>query len=250
MKKTIIVGITALLTLSACVSKKHHVEVIEKYDKVEKELTALKQENIKKQTVNLENEIDKVSYSLGVSVAENIKQQGLDEINTGAFAKAVEDVYAGETTKINTAEAQQILQDFFQKKQASQFDGNKEEGEKFLAENATKKGVTVLPSGLQYIVLKEGTGEKPTAASTVKTHYHGTLIDGTVFDSSVDRGEPISFPVGGVIAGWTEALQLMPVGSKWKLFIPYNLAYGERGAGGKIGPFSALVFEVELLGIE
>jgi FKBP-type peptidyl-prolyl cis-trans isomerase FklB len=250
MKKTIILGTAGLLTLSACVSKKHHIELIEKHNKVEQELTTLKQEKIKIQTVNLENEIDKVSYSLGVSVAENIKQQGLNQINTGAFAKAVEDVYAGGETKINGAEANQILQTYFQAKQESQHSGSKEIGEKFLAENSTKDGVVVLPSGLQYIVLKEGAGEKPTAASTVKTHYHGTLIDGTVFDSSVDRGEPISFPVGGVIAGWTEALQLMAVGSKWKLFIPYNLAYGERGAGGKIGPFSALVFEVELLGIE
>lgn len=217
---------------------------------MEQELTALKEENKKRQTVNLENEIDKVSYSLGVNVAENIKQQGLDQINSSAFAKAVEDVYTGGSTQINGVEAQQILQSFFQKQQAAQHSGNKDAGEKFLAENATKEGVVVLPSGLQYKVLKEGTGEKPTASSTVKTHYHGTLIDGTVFDSSVDRGQPISFPVNGVIAGWTEALQLMPVGSKWKLFIPYNLAYGERGAGGKIGPFSALVFEVELLGIE
>lgn len=249
MKKTIILGTASILTLSACVvSKKHHNELIEEHNKMEQELTALKEE--KNKPMNLENEIDKVSYSLGVNVAENIKQQGLDQINSSAFAKAVEDVYKGGSTQINGAEAQQILQSYFQKKQAAQFEGNKEAGEKFLAENATKEGVVVLPSGLQYKVITEGTGEKPTATSTVKTHYHGTLIDGTVFDSSVDRGQPISFPVNGVIAGWTEALQLMPVGSKWKLFIPYNLAYGERGAGGKIGPYSALIFDVELLGIE
>lgn len=122
-------------------------------------------------------------------------------------------------------------------------------GAAFLADNASKEGVVVLDSGLQYKVLVEGNGPKPTKESTVRTHYHGTLIDGTIFDSSVDRGVPAEFPVGGVIAGWTEALQLMPTGSKWRLFIPYNLAYGERGAGGKIGPFSALVFDVELLEI-
>ncbi|MYM62152.1 FKBP-type peptidyl-prolyl cis-trans isomerase [Pseudomaricurvus sp. HS19] len=123
------------------------------------------------------------------------------------------------------------------------------EGQAFLADNAKKDGVTVTASGLQYEILVEGSGDKPTASSTVRTHYHGTLIDGTVFDSSVQRGQPAEFPVNGVIAGWTEALQMMPVGSKWKLTIPYNLAYGERGAGGSIAPYATLVFEVELLDI-
>jgi FKBP-type peptidyl-prolyl cis-trans isomerase FklB len=200
--------------------------------------------------MTLDNELDQVSYSLGLNVALNIKEQGLEGANSAAIAKAFDDVFTGGSTLLNPAEAEQILQGYFQKKQAGLHAGNKEEGEKFLAENATKEGVTVLPSGLQYSVINEGTGAKPEATSTVNTHYHGTLINGTVFDSSVERGQPISFPVNGVIAGWTEALQLMPVGSKWKLFIPFNLAYGERGAGGKIGPFAALVFEVELLGIE
>ena len=123
------------------------------------------------------------------------------------------------------------------------------EGMAFLENNAKEDGVVVLESGLQYKVLVEGTGEKPTSESTVRTHYHGTLIDGTIFDSSVDRGVPAEFPVNGVIAGWTEALQLMPTGSKWRLFVPYNLAYGERGAGGKIGPYTALIFDVELIDI-
>lgn len=127
---------------------------------------------------------------------------------------------------------------------------NKAEGEKFLADNKAKAGIVTLPSGLQYQVIKEGTGAKPTINDKVKTHYHGMLIDGTVFDSSVDRGEPISFPVSGVIKGWTEALQLMPVGSKWRLFIPADLAYGDRQAGAKIGPGSTLIFDVELLDIE
>ncbi len=123
------------------------------------------------------------------------------------------------------------------------------DGEAYLAENAKRDEITVTASGLQYEILTEGNGDKPTASDTVRTHYHGTLIDGTVFDSSVDRGQPAEFPVNGVIAGWTEALQLMPKGSKWRLHIPYNLAYGERGAGGAIGPYAALVFDVELLDI-
>jgi FKBP-type peptidyl-prolyl cis-trans isomerase FklB len=142
------------------------------------------------------------------------------------------------------------ISSYLQQLKADKIAKNREAGLKFLAENKTKPGVVTLPDGLQYLVLKEGTGPKPTINDKVKTHYHGTLIDGTVFDSSVDRGQPISFPVGGVIKGWTEALQLMPVGSKWRLFIPSELAYGDRGAGPKIGPGAALVFEVELLAIE
>lgn len=254
MKKNILI-VSSILFLSSCVTKKHHDELVEqildnqeKIEKLEKE----NQELRKKQntTMNIENELDKVSYSLGVNIATNIKGQGLDEVNYEAFSKGVEDIYENNSTQISPAEAQQILQAYFQKQQEKQFASAKEEGEAFLAANAKREGVTVLPSGLQYEVITMGTGEKPTASSTVKTHYHGTLINGDVFDSSVERGQPISFPVNGVIAGWTEALQLMPVGSKWKLYIPYNLAYGERGAGPKIGPFSALVFEVELLGIE
>ena len=256
MKKTIILGTVGLLAMSSCVSKKHHAELIEKHNKTEKELSAMKEAATK--AVSLETEIDKVSYSLGVSVASNVKQQGLGEINSKAFAEAVNDVYEGKTTQINPAEAQQTLQAFFQKNQGPQGGDqatgdnglNKAAGEKFLAANAKNPGVVTTASGLQYVIMKAGTGVKPGPTSKVKTHYHGTLIDGTVFDSSVDRGQPISFPVNGVIKGWTEALQLMPVGSKWKLFIPYNLAYGARGAGAKIGPYSALVFEVELLGIE
>lgn len=235
------------LVLTSCVSKKHHQELEDKYETQLKELNKLKENQTK---MDLENEIDKISYSLGVNMAQNLKGQGLNKLNYSALTQGVKDVYGSDDVKIDPFQAQKILQEFFQKKQEEQHAGNKEAGEKFLAENAKRPEVTVLPSGLQYEVMKEGTGDKPTATSTVKTHYHGTLIDGEVFDSSVDRGQPASFPVNRVIAGWTEALQLMPVGSKWKLFIPYNLAYGERGAGGKIGPFSALVFEVELIEIE
>lgn len=243
-----ILGIGIALSLVSCVSKKHHNELLEKYNTKEKEVAAL-QEKLKTD-MNLENEIDKVSYSLGVNMAENLRGQGLNSVNYDALAQGVKDVYSKQGVKIDALEAQRILQNYFQKIAESQSVENKEAGEKFLAENAKRKGVAVLPSGLQYEILKEGNGPKPTASSVVKTHYHGTLINGEVFDSSVDRGQPTSFPVNRVIAGWTEALQLMPVGSKWKLFIPYNLAYGERGAGGKIGPYSALVFEVELIEIE
>ena len=149
-----------------------------------------------------------------------------------------------------------VLQAFMTKQQAIKAEASKleaapmiAEGEAFLAENAKRPEVTTLPSGLQYEIVKEGNGEKPTMMNSVLAHYHGTLINGTVFDSSVDRGEPTEFPVGGVIAGWTEALQLMPVGSKWKLYVPYNLAYGERGAGANIKPYSTLIFDVELLKI-
>lgn len=202
-----------------------------------------------KTEMNMENEIDKVSYSLGVSVGNNIKNQGLKEINADAFAQAISDVFGEKTLKIDNQEANQTLQAYFQKLEEDKFKGNIEAGQKFLAENKTKEGVVELPSGLQYKILAEGNGPKPGPTDVVKTHYHGTLLDGTVFDSSVDRGEPISFDVNQVIPGWTEALQLMPVGSKWELYIPSDLAYGPRGAGGAIGPHSTLIFQVELLGI-
>lgn len=248
MKTTVIIGLAGVMSLASCVSKKKYTESVSQLEKANQELTALKAE--KNKPMNIENEIEKVSYSLGLNVAQNIKGQGLDEINYSAFAKGVEDIYEGKNAQIDPAQAQQILQEYFQKQQEKKSAGLKEAGEKFLAENAKKEGVVTLPSGLQYQIMKEGTGEKPVATSTVKTHYHGTLINGEVFDSSVERGQPASFPVNRVIPGWTEALQLMPVGSKWKLFIPYDLAYGPQGAGGKIGPYSALIFEVELLGIE
>ena len=151
--------------------------------------------------------------------------------------------------KISDAEAQKILQEYFTKQQEMKTKMAKEEGANFLAENAKKEGVISLESGLQYEILKQGSGAKPTINDNVTTHYHGTLIDGTIFDSSVDRGQPATFPVSGVIKGWTEALQLMSVGSKWRLYVPYDLAYGERGAGANIGPFTTLIFEVELISI-
>lgn len=202
-----------------------------------------------------QTKLDSLSYALGVNISETFKMQGVEGLNGNILARGFADFNAN-TTSIDGAKALNILQSFMQKQQAIAAEKNKAnfaeviaEGEKFLAENGKRPEVTTLPSGLQYEVIKEGNGNKPTMMNSVLAHYHGTLINGTVFDSSVDRGEPTEFPVSGVISGWTEALQLMPVGSKWKLYVPYNLAYGERGAGAQIGPYSTLIFDVELLEI-
>lgn len=198
----------------------------------------------------IRTKIDTVSYGIGQDIGNTLKAQGFDSLNYDLLIKAIKDAAKGKTPILTKEQCNTSISDYLQKIKVQKMSKNKIAGEQFLAENKAKPGVTTLPSGLQYVILKEGTGEKPTINDKVKTHYHGTLIDGTVFDSSVERGEPISFPVGGVIRGWTEALQLMPVGSKWKLFIPSELAYGDRAAGPKIGPGSALVFEVELIAIE
>ena len=202
------------------------------------------------------NPMDSVSYAVGVLVAQNFKSQNVT-LNPDMVAKGFASVVKGDKLSMTEAECQNVMNSFMMKNQerqaaesAKQFFPNKEAGEKFLAANKKKDSVVTTASGLQYKIIKMGTGPKPVATDKVKTHYHGTLIDGTVFDSSVQRGEPISFPVNGVIPGWVEALQLMPVGSKWKLFIPQELAYGIRGGGQTIKPYSALVFEVELLEIE
>ncbi len=191
--------------------------------------------------------MNKVSYALGMSVANNILASGVKDLNVEEFVKAMKAVLNHEAPEMATSEAQQVLNTYFTSLQEEQFKAFKEEGEKFLAENAKKEGVVTLPSGLQYKVITEGAGVKPTATQQVKCHYEGTLVNGAKFDSSYDRNEPAVFPVNGVIQGWVEALQLMPAGSKWELYIPYNLAYGERGAGQSIPPYSALVFTVELL---
>ena len=179
---------------------------------------------------------------------------GASELNIDDFAQAIKDVLEGKELKVSHREAQTIVQEYFtkqeQKLQAERAEKgkvHKEAGEKYLAENAKKEGIVTLPSGLQYQVLKEGNGKKPTAKDTVKCHYEGFLIDGTVFDSSVQRGEPATFPLQQVIAGWTEGLQLMQEGAKYRFFIPYSLAYGEGGAGNSIPPFAALIFDVELI---
>jgi FKBP-type peptidyl-prolyl cis-trans isomerase FklB len=194
-------------------------------------------------------QMDQLSYSLGVLLGQNLQQQGIDKIDASVLAKAIADVMEGKPLMIEASEANQLVQSHIQAQQSKKFEGNLAAGQAFLTENAKRTGVVTLPSGLQYEVMKPGTGRKPTASEKVTVHYHGTLTDGTVFDSSVDRGQPATFGVTQVIQGWVEALQLMPEGAKWKLFIPHNLAYGDRGAGPKIGPFATLVFEVELLKI-
>ena len=193
--------------------------------------------------------MEKLSYALGMVIGHNLKGMGVNEMSAD-FAQAVNDVLGGQTPKMTDAEAQQLVQNFLQKQQEEAGKAIREEGEKFLVENAAKEGVTVLPSGLQYTVLKEGEGRKPKATDKVKCHYEGTLTNGQVFDSSYRRGEPAVFPLNGVIAGWTEGVQLMSEGAKYRFFIPYHLAYGERGAGQAIPPYAALVFDVELISIE
>lgn len=194
----------------------------------------------------------RVSYGVGRQMGEQLASNPFDGVDASAVAEGVIDALYGKPSTVEPSvmeEAFGVIQQRMEAKQAEKSKAQSAEGDAFLAENAKREGITVTDSGLQYEILKAGEGDKPLASSTVRTHYHGTLIDGSIFDSSVDRGEPAEFPVGGVIAGWTEALQLMPVGSKWRLFVPYQLAYGERGAGGQIGPFTSLVFEVELLAI-
>ena len=191
--------------------------------------------------------MDNLSYALGMVIGHNLKGMGVDNLNGADFAQAVNDIITGETPKLGDNEAQQLVSNFMQKKQEEAGRAIREEGENFLAENAKKEGVVVLPSGLQYTVITEGEGKKPAATDRVKCHYEGTLTNGTVFDSSYRRGEPAVFPLNGVIAGWTEGVQLMSVGSKYRFFIPYNLAYGANGAGQAIPPYAALVFDVELI---
>ena len=194
---------------------------------------------------NQKNKMDSISYSVGVLMAQNLK--GFEGLDVKQIAKGMEDVLEGKNLKIEVEDAQEIYQKYAVQMKAKQNAALTQKGAEFLAQNAQRKEVTVLDSGLQYEVLKSGSGQKPSATSKVTVHYTGTLIDGSVFDSSVKRGQPATFGVNQVIRGWTEALQLMPEGSKWKLFIPYNLGYGDRGAGQSIPPYATLIFEVELL---
>ena len=193
--------------------------------------------------------MDKVAYALGLSIGQNLAQSGVKSINGEDFVTGMQDVLEGRKPQITLQEAQQVLDKFFKELEQKAAGAAKAEGEHFLEENAKRPSVKVTASGLQYEVLEATLGQKPKATDRVKVHYEGTLPDGTVFDSSYRRGEPISFALNQVIAGWTEGLQLMSIGSKYKLFIPYHLGYGERGAGASIPPYSALIFTVELLGI-
>lgn len=201
--------------------------------------------------------MDKLSYALGIGIGTQLRGMGATDLNIDDFAQAIKDAIAGKKLKVDNKEAQTLVNNFFAEQQARKEAAAAEAGraakavgEDFLAENAKKDNIVVLPSGLQYEVIREGNGKKPSATSKVKCHYEGTLIDGTKFDSSYDRGEPATFGLNQVIAGWTEGLQLMSEGAKYRFFIPYNLGYGERGAGASIPPYAALVFDVELIEVQ
>ena len=198
--------------------------------------------------------MNKLSYALGLGIGRQLAQMGAEDLNIDDFSQAIKDILTGKEPQVSDQEAQKLVTTFFEEQEAKQraaaaekYKGNKEKGEAWLANKAMEEGVVALPSGLLYQVLNEGSGKKPTAADTVECHYEGRLIDGTVFDSSYKRGESATFPLNGVIAGWTEGVQLMSEGAKYRFFIPYQLAYGERGAGQAIPPFAALVFDVELI---
>lgn len=192
-------------------------------------------------------EEQKLSYALGLNVGQSLAGQGLPIASIEDFSRALNAAVNGGDLEMSADDALQVINAFMQEKAMAAGSENQKAGEEFLAKNKNEEGVTELPSGLQYKVIKEGDGAKPGITDQVTTHYHGTLIDGTVFDSSVQRNQPATFGVNQVIAGWTEALQLMKEGSKWRLFVPSNLAYGERGAGADIGPNATLIFDVELL---
>ena len=198
--------------------------------------------------------MNKLSYALGLGIGRQLAQMGAEDLNIDDFSQAIKDILTGKEPQVSDQEAQKLVTTFFEEQEAKQraaaaekYKDNKEKGEAWLANKAMEEGVVALPSGLLYQVLNEGSGKKPTAADTVECHYEGRHIDGTVFDSSYKRGESATFPLNGVIAGWTEGVQLMSEGAKYRFFIPYQLAYGERGAGQAIPPFAALVFDVELI---
>jgi len=214
-------------------------------------LSVSAQKNNKNKTeMKLETKLDSVSYGIGVNIAENLKGQGLGDLNVEAMAKGLQDILNDSELAISKEEVGPLLNEYMGQMQAEKAKEATKEGTAYLAKNGERKEVTVLPSGLQYEVLSSGSGATPGLNDKVTTHYTGTLLDGTVFDSSVERGQPASFPVSGVIKGWTEALQLMKEGDKWKLYIPYDLAYGERGAGAQIGPYATLIFEIELISVD
>jgi len=198
--------------------------------------------------VAMKNALDSFSYALGLSIGSFYKEQGVQNINNNLVLKALNDMKTGKPL-LNDEQANNCMVTYVQEMRGEKSAGNRKAGEAFLAQNKKQPGIISLPSGLQYQIMKESTGVKPTATDKVKVHYTGSLLDGTIFDSSVQRGDPLEITVNGVIPGWIEALQLMPIGSKWKLFIPSHLAYGDNGAGPAIKPGSTLIFEVELLDI-
>lgn len=205
-------------------------------------------QNPKGAKVELKTEKDSASYAIGMNIGQNLRKQNY-EVELAAIYKGLEDAYKGQKTAMEEQQCMAVIQSYGMKMQQKAGEEGKKKGTEFLAKNKTQPGVKVTASGLQYLEVKAGTGETPSDTSKVRVHYTGTLVDGTKFDSSVDRGEPAEFPVNGVIKGWTEALKMMKVGSKWKLFIPSELGYGDRGAGGAIPPNAVLIFDVELLAI-
>lgn len=247
MKKTIyLLGLGAVL-LASCGDKEEGAEASAKTTDAKASDTGVEESSA---NVNMTNLKDSASYAIGMSVANNLKQsQGITELNTALIKQAFDDVLGSGSTKLAPGSDNQIVQAYFASLKEGQFAENKAASEAFLAENSKREGVITLPSGLQYEVVTMGTGPKPTTADQVKAHYRGTRIDGTQFDSSYDRGEPSTFPVTGVIKGWIEALQLMPVGSKWKLYIPQDMAYGANPRPGVIQPYDALIFDIELVEI-
>ena len=250
MKKSIIITAAFLVTCISFGQKKK--DLINEVAKLKKEVTQLqsKLDNIEKaKEINLENDIHNFSYAFGVSIGNNLKTIGFDSLSYHSLSGALEDVLNGKE-KMNLNDAQKKEQETIKELQEKEAEEKSAEGQQFLAENGKRAGVVTTESGLQYEVLKEGKGPLPKASEKVKVHYTGMLIEGKVFDSSIERGEPTTFGVTQVIKGWQEALQLMPVGSKWKIFIPQDLGYGPRGAGGgEIPPYAALIFEMELLEI-
>ena len=234
MKKILFVTILGLFTINTIAQK-------------EKKKTA-QPNNVHE--IEMKNAIDSFSYAAGVNIAKNMQGQGIEKLNAELLKRAVEDVLSNRKLLMEEQQCNMTLQQKLQQFQQAKMHATKSAGEAFLANNKTRKDVTTLPNGLQYEVLKAGDGPKPTEADTVVVHYTGTLIDGTEFDSSVKRGEPATFPLKGVIKGWTEILQLMPKGSKWKVFIPSELAYGDRAAGQLIKPGSTLIFDIDLIDIK
>ena len=251
MKRVLVTIVVFMVSFSGFSQKKK--ELINEVAQLKLQLSEVKAEvnDLKKaEAINLEDELQKFCYSFGISIGENLKSVGFDSLAYRAFALGLEDVIKG-TEKLPVHEAESMIRSTIQKRQEEKAKEKRAEGEHFLAENGKKPEVVTTASGLQYEILKKGVGAIPVSTDKVSVHYSGMLINGEVFDSSIERNEPATFGVTGVIKGWQEVLQLMPQGSKWKVFIPENLGYGERGAGGgDIPPYSVLIFEMELLEIK
>lgn len=259
MKKVVIVSMligSSVLSVAQKASGEKQDQIIKAQEETMQKMTELMENqsaliSLYGGQVDMSKEMDVVSYSYGVSIGENLKAQGINDMNFSALSKGLIESMLGRQTIISAEEAQNILNEYMTKLSEARMKEIKAQAQAFLAENAKKEGVVTTESGLQYQVMKKGEGsDHPKANSKVTVHYHGTKIDGSVFDSSVDRGEPATFGLNQVIKGWTEGVQLMTVGSKYRFYVPSDLAYGDRGAGGKIGPGETLIFEVELISFQ